>query len=44
MDRSDRAVISTADDAVLAKLSCVEKGYYKDEFIHSMAKGVKGAN
>lgn len=44
MDRSDRAVISTADDAVLAKLSCVEKGYYKDAFIHSMAKGVKGAN
>lgn len=44
MDRSDRAVISTADDAVLAKLSCVEKGYYQDAFIHSMAKGVKGAN
>jgi len=44
MAHSDRAVISTADDAVLAKLSCVEKGYYQDAFIHSMAKGVKGAN
>ncbi len=43
MDRSDRAVISTADDAVLAKLSCVEKGYYQDAFIHSMVKGVNSA-
>lgn len=41
-ERHDRAVISTADDAVLAKLSCVEKGYYQDAFIHVMAKGVKG--
>ena len=44
MDQSDRAVISTADDAVNAKLSCVEKGYYEDPFIRSMAKGVKGAS
>jgi hypothetical protein len=42
MDHADRAVISTADDAVLAKLSCVQKGYYQDAFIHTMAKGVKG--
>ena len=42
VDHSDRAVISTADDAVLAKLSCVEKGYYQDAFIHSIAKGVHG--
>ncbi|KAL7451143.1 hypothetical protein ACHAWC_004004 [Mediolabrus comicus] len=41
-ERHDRAVISTADDAVLAKLSCVEKGYYHDAFIQAMAKGVKG--
>lgn len=41
-ERHDRAVISTADDAVLAKLSCVEKGYYQDAFIHAMAKGVRG--
>lgn len=44
MDSSDRAVISTADDAVLAKLSCVEKGYYQDAFVHAMAKGVKGVD
>ena len=44
MDHPDRAVISTADDAVLAKLSCVEKGYYQDAFIHAMSKGVKGIN
>jgi O-methyltransferase involved in polyketide biosynthesis len=43
-EKHDRAVISTADDAILAKLSCVEKGYYQDVFIHAMAKGVKGVD
>ncbi|KAL9185572.1 hypothetical protein ACHAXT_003349 [Thalassiosira profunda] len=38
----DAAVIRTADDAVRAKLSCVEKGYYDDPFVHAMARGASG--
>ena len=39
---NDRAVKSTADDAILAKLSCVEKKYYEDPYIHSMSLGASG--
>ncbi|KAL7487998.1 hypothetical protein ACHAW6_013592 [Cyclotella cf. meneghiniana] len=35
----DRAIIGTADRAILAKLSCVEKGYYDDPFVRPMARG-----
>eukprot|EP00571_Detonula_confervacea_P012026 CAMPEP_0172307094 /NCGR_PEP_ID=MMETSP1058-20130122/8021_1 /TAXON_ID=83371 /ORGANISM="Detonula confervacea, Strain CCMP 353" /LENGTH=499 /DNA_ID=CAMNT_0013019167 /DNA_START=12 /DNA_END=1511 /DNA_ORIENTATION=- len=38
----DKAVKSTADDAILAKLSCVEKGYYDDPFISAMSRGASG--
>ena len=38
----DRAVISTADDAILAKVSCVDKGYYEDPFLRDMARGATG--
>ena len=34
---NDRAVKSTADDATLAKLSCVNMGYYQDTFIQGMS-------
>lgn len=39
---NDQAVKSTADDAILAKLSSVEKGYYDDPFIAAMARGASG--
>jgi len=41
-DRTDQAVKSTADDAILAKLSCVENGYYDDPFIRAMSQGASG--
>lgn len=37
-----QAVKSTADDAALAKLSCVERGYYDDPFLQPMARGATG--
>ena len=37
-----KAVKSTADTAILHKLSCVEKGYYDDPFIHGMSLGASG--
>ena len=39
---NDRAVKSTADDATLAKLSCVNMGYYQDTFIQGMSLGSSG--
>mmetsp|Transcript_4364 Transcript_4364/g.9663 ORF Transcript_4364/g.9663 Transcript_4364/m.9663 type:complete len:573 (-) Transcript_4364:63-1781(-) len=39
---NDDAVKSTADDAILAKLSCVERGYYHDPFLASMSHGASG--
>lgn len=38
----DRAVRSTADDAALAKLSCVARGYYDDPFAGPMARDAAG--
>ena len=37
-----KAVKSTADTAILHKLSCVEKGYYDDPYIHGMSLGASG--
>ena len=39
---NDQAVIKTADDAILHKLSCVEKGYYVDPYIPFMAQDASG--
>ncbi|KAL3779027.1 hypothetical protein HJC23_011466 [Cyclotella cryptica] len=39
----DRAIIGTADRAILAKLSCVEKGYYDDPFLRPMSRGAIGS-
>ena len=36
----DAAIIHTADKAVLAKLSCVEHGYYDDPFVRPMSRGL----
>ena len=41
---SQKAVKSTADTAILHKLSCVEKGYYDDEYIRGMSLGASGLN
>eukprot|EP00580_Thalassiosira_gravida_P015429 CAMPEP_0201669564 /NCGR_PEP_ID=MMETSP0494-20130426/24137_1 /ASSEMBLY_ACC=CAM_ASM_000839 /TAXON_ID=420259 /ORGANISM="Thalassiosira gravida, Strain GMp14c1" /LENGTH=81 /DNA_ID=CAMNT_0048150363 /DNA_START=91 /DNA_END=333 /DNA_ORIENTATION=+ len=41
-NQNDDAIKSTADDAILAKLSCVQKGYYEDPFVHSMSFGACG--
>jgi hypothetical protein len=38
------AVRSTADDAILAKLSCAERGYYNDPFLRPMSSGVAGGS
>ena len=43
-DDQNQAIISTADDAILAKLSCVEKGYYDDPFIRAMARGASSSS
>ncbi|KAL7463468.1 hypothetical protein ACHAXS_003834 [Conticribra weissflogii] len=43
-DAQNQAIIATADDAVLAKLSCVERGYYDDPFITAMARGASSAS
>ena len=40
--QQDHAVKSTADDAILHKLACVEKGYYDDPFINAMSRGASG--
>ena len=39
---ADDAVKSTADDAALAKLSCVEMGYYDDPYLRPMSVGAGG--
>jgi len=39
-----KAVKSTADTAILHKLSCVEKGYYDDPYLHGMSLGASGLN
>jgi hypothetical protein len=39
-----QSVISTADTAILSKLSCVEYGYYQDPFLQAMACGARGLN
>lgn len=39
---SDRAVISTGDDAALAKLSAVRAGYLDDDFASPMSAGAVG--
>jgi tRNA wybutosine-synthesizing protein 4 len=37
-------VMGTNDDALLSKLSCVEAGYIKDDFVHCFLKrGIKRA-
>ncbi|KAL3778718.1 hypothetical protein ACHAW5_006115 [Stephanodiscus triporus] len=41
-DDDDDAVRSTADDAALAKLSCVERGYYDDPYLRPMSVGAGG--
>mmetsp|Transcript_9063 Transcript_9063/g.18713 ORF Transcript_9063/g.18713 Transcript_9063/m.18713 type:complete len:499 (+) Transcript_9063:124-1620(+) len=43
-EAQSQAIIATADDAVLAKLSCVERGYYDDPFISAMAIGASSAS
>lgn len=43
-EAQNQAIIATADDAVLAKLSCVERGYYDDPFISAMARGASSAS
>jgi len=43
-DGDQKAVKSTADTAILHKLSCVEKGYYDDPYIHGMSLGASGLN
>ncbi|KAL3816992.1 hypothetical protein ACHAXA_010112 [Cyclostephanos tholiformis] len=41
-DAVDDAVKSTADDAALAKLSCVDMGYYDDPHLRPMSVGAGG--
>lgn len=41
-DKRERAVIATADDAILSKLSTCSKGYYDDPFLPFMAHNASG--
>lgn len=43
LQHQDAAIINTADRAILAKLSCVEKGYYDDPFLRPMSRGAGGS-
>ncbi len=36
------AIRSTTNDATLAKLLCVERGYYDDPYLHAMSVGAGG--
>ena len=41
-NHQDRAIIATADDAVLAKLATVKAGYYKDPYIEQLSQHASG--
>lgn len=38
----DRAIIATADDAILAKLAAVKAGYYQDPYIEALSQHASG--
>ena len=40
--QDDEAIIATADDAILAKLSTSERGYYNDPFLSHMSQQASG--
>ena len=44
MPSQDTAIIQTADKALQAKLSCVQKNYHHDPFLSPMSHGVADAS